>query len=163
MLKEGFLPKKILLVALFSALLISSCSSASSDGTSGEMEPAEINQPATQDSSSEPAVSENVGSFITYEAYQADQDVYSETKVVLFFNARWCSTCRKAVENIKSDLNNIPSNLTIVTVDLDDSRDLRQEYGVTVQHTFVQIDSNGSELAKWSGSLTADQILDNTV
>ena len=163
MLKERFLPKKILLVALFSALLISSCSSASSDGTSGAMEPAEINQPTAQDSSSDVVGSESAGSFISYETYQADQDVYSDTKVVLFFNARWCSTCRKAVGNIESDLNNIPSNLTIVTVDFDDSRDLRQEYGVTLQHTFVQIDSNGSELAKWSGSLTADQIFNNTV
>lgn len=47
--------------------------------------------------------------------------------------------------------------------DFDTATDLRQKYGVTVQHTFLQIDAEGTELAKWSGSVTADEIAQNTV
>ena len=35
---------------------------------------------------------------------------------------------------------------------------LRQRYGVTVQHTFVQVDPKGDQLAKWSGSSTGADI-----
>ncbi len=53
--------------------------------------------------------------------------------------------------------------MTIVVVDFDTANDLRQKYGVTVQHTFVQVDAEGNELAKWSGSVTADEVAQNTV
>ena len=119
--------------------------------------PAESEQP-----SSEPAPS-GPGSYITLADYDADKSAYASTDVVLFFNAAWCSTCKEARGNIEADLAGIPSNLTIVVVDFDTATDLRQKYGVTVQHTFVQIDAEGTELAKWSGSVTADQIAQNTV
>jgi hypothetical protein len=50
-----------------------------------------------------------------------------------------------------------------VLVDFDSESDLKRQYGITVQHTFVQIDTDGSELAKWSGSLTAQEIVENTI
>jgi hypothetical protein len=36
-------------------------------------------------------------------------------------------------------------------VDYDNSKDLQKKYGVTYQHTFVQIDENGEALSKWNG------------
>lgn len=119
--------------------------------------PAESEQPSSEAAPSGP------GSYITLADYDADKGAYASTDVVLFFNAAWCSTCREARDNIESDLAGIPSDLTIVVVDFDTATDLRQKYGVTVQHTFVQIDAEGTELAKWSGSVTADQIAQNTV
>lgn len=103
------------------------------------------------------------GSYITLAEYDADQAAHAGTDVVLFFNADWCSTCKVARDNIQSDLSGIPSGLTIVVVDFDAANDLRQKYGVTVQHTFVQVDADGNERAKWSGSVTADEIAQNTV
>lgn len=103
------------------------------------------------------------GSYIALTDYEADQSAYADTDVVLFFNAEWCSTCKIARDNIQSDLAAIPAGLTIVVVDFDTANDLRQKYGVTVQHTFVQVDADGNELAKWSGSVTADEIAQNTV
>jgi thiol-disulfide isomerase/thioredoxin len=103
------------------------------------------------------------GSYVTFADYEADPAAYADTDVVLFFNADWCSTCKIARDNIQSDLAAIPSGLTIVVVDFDTANDLRQKYGVTVQHTFVQVDADGNELAKWSGSVTADEIAQNTV
>jgi thiol-disulfide isomerase/thioredoxin len=89
--------------------------------------------------------------------------MYSAGDVVLFFNAEWCSTCKEARDNIQADLAGIPTGLTIVTVDYDTAEDLKRQYGVTVQHTFVQVDPEGNELAKWSGSVTAEEIAENTV
>jgi hypothetical protein len=47
--------------------------------------------------------------------------------------------------------------VTIIRVNYNDSdtdpaeEALADEYGVTYQHTFVQIDENGNEVAKWNG------------
>jgi thioredoxin-like negative regulator of GroEL len=105
----------------------------------------------------------SAGAYITLADFQASQETYSESKVVLFFTATWCSTCKEARSNLESDLSAIPSDLTIVLVDFDSETDLKRQYGITVQHTFVQIDTDGSELAKWSGSLTAQEIVENTI
>ncbi len=125
--------------------------------------PAETEAPAESESPSSEAAPSGPGSYITLADYDADKSAYASPDVVLFFNAAWCSTCREARDNIESDLAGIPSDLTIVVVDFDTATDLRQKYGVTVQHTFVQIDAEGTELAKWSGSVTADEIAQNTV
>ena len=125
--------------------------------------PAETSAAAESESPSSEAAPSGPGSYITLADYEADKSAYSSTDVVLFFNAAWCSTCKEARDNIEADLAGIPSGLTIVVVDFDTATDLRQKYGVTVQHTFVQIDADGNELAKWSGSVTADEIAQNTV
>lgn len=102
------------------------------------------------------------GSYLTLAAYQASAADYSGTKVVLFFNASWCSTCKVARDNFEASLNEIPGDMTIVEVDFDDSQDLRSTYGVTIQHTFVQIDTDGGSLKKWSGSTTIDDLIAQT-
>jgi thiol-disulfide isomerase/thioredoxin len=83
--------------------------------------------------------------------------------VVLFFNAAWCSTCKIARDNFEASLDQIPSDLTVVVVDFDDSSELRKKYGVTLQHTFVQIDGMGEMVKKWSGSTSIEQIVNQTI
>lgn len=169
------------------ALVLTACgSSTSSSNSTDEAEPAaatsvtaEVAEPEEMESEvaesevaeseemeSEVAGSEEVapaaGSFITLADYEGSKDTYAGNNVVLFFNASWCSTCKEARENLEADPSAIPAGLTIVKVDFDDSDELRQKYGVTVQHTFVQIDSDGNELAKWNGSITADEIASQT-
>jgi thiol-disulfide isomerase/thioredoxin len=104
----------------------------------------------------------SAGVFISLADYQASPANYSGTKVVLFFNASWCSTCKVARDNFQASLSEIPGDMTIVEVDFDDSQDLRVTYGVTIQHTFVQIDDNGGLLKKWSGSTTIDDLVTQT-
>ena len=107
--------------------------------------------------------SQSPGSFITLTEYETNKATFDDTNVVLFFNAAWCSTCKQARENIQAESAALPLDLTIVDVDFENSDDLRKKYGVTLQHTFVQIDSAGNELAKWSGSVTPSQIAENTL
>ena len=103
------------------------------------------------------------GSYISYESYESAPNLYENSEVILFFNASWCSTCKVARDNFEASLDQIPADLAIVVVDFDNSDDLRKRYGVTLQHTFVQIDSNGDALKKWSGSTTISELVKQTV
>ena len=115
-----------------------------------------------ESTAAEPAAATS-GAYITLAEYEGSKDMYAASDVVLFFNASWCSTCKEARENLEADPTAIPAGLTIVKVDYDDSDELKQTYGVTVQHTFVQVDADGNEIAKWNGSVTADEIAKQTV
>lgn len=77
-------------------------------------------------------------------------------KVVLDFSAPWCPICQEADKNFKASA--APNGLTLLKVDYDSSKDLKKKYGVTYQHTFVQVDKNGNLLKKWSGSTSYDEL-----
>ena len=85
----------------------------------------------------------------------------SGTRVVYFFHAPWCPDCRATDASLKSE--GVPQGLTVVKVDFDSMTDLRRQLGVTQQHTFVQVDSAGSQVKKWSGSRTGAAISAQTV
>ena len=81
--------------------------------------------------------------------------------VVLFFRASWCPKCRALDADINANIKNIPGNLTILNVDYDNSTELKKKYGVTYQHTLVQVDKSGAMIKKWAGSPTlADFIME---
>lgn len=92
----------------------------------------------------------------SYEAYTPEKVMLASTThdVVLFFRANWCPTCKAVDVDIKANLSKIPSSLSILDVNYDDSIALKKKYGVTYQHTFVQVDKNGNLIKKWSGSPT---------
>lgn len=75
---------------------------------------------------------------------------------MLFFYASWCPDCQETETSLNTD--GAPEGLTVVQVDFDSQTDLRQEYGVTVQHTFVHVDDQGAEVSKWTGSETGADI-----
>ncbi|MBT6690984.1 thioredoxin family protein [Candidatus Parcubacteria bacterium] len=79
--------------------------------------------------------------------------------VVLFFHASWCPTCRVLDENLKDELGDFPNDLTILKVNYDKEKELKKKYSITYQHTLVQVDSQGNELAKWAGSNDLSAIL----
>ena len=97
----------------------------------------------------------------SYEAYSGEKVMLASNdhNVVLFFRASWCPSCIGVDKNIKANLNNIPSNLHILDVNYDNSSDLKKKYGVTYQHTFVQVDKDGNMIKKWSGSPTLASII----
>lgn len=92
----------------------------------------------------------------TYENYAPEKISTSAEKgnVVLFFRANWCPICRGLDADIKRNMGSIPENLTILDVDYDNSPELRKRYGVTYQHTMVQVDKDGNMIKKWMGSPT---------
>lgn len=89
------------------------------------------------------------GTYLEYAAWSANRADYSSGDVVLFFHASWCPKCRDTDASAKGGM---PPGLTLVKVDYDGATDVRQKYGVTLQHTFVQIDDSGKALKKWIGT-----------
>ncbi len=72
-------------------------------------------------------------------------------KAVLFFWASWCPFCKAANEAFLSRASEIPSGVTVLKTNYDTEKDLKAKYGVTYQHTFVQVDAQGNMLSKWNG------------
>jgi thiol-disulfide isomerase/thioredoxin len=101
------------------------------------------------------------GAYLSKAEYAEQAASRAGSKVVYFFHAPWCPTCRATEKAIARD--GIPAGLTLVKVDFDTESDLRKQYGVTTQHTFVQVDPSGAELAKWTGSEGGAEILAKTV
>jgi thiol-disulfide isomerase/thioredoxin len=96
----------------------------------------------------------------SYAVYSADKLAMAESgDVVLFFKASWCPSCRALDADIKNNLDAIPAGVTILEVDYDGSQELRQKYGVTTQHTLVQVAANGELVKKWSGGNTLNAAL----
>ena len=81
----------------------------------------------------------------------------SAKRRVLFFYASWCPTCRPADASFRAGMNEIPEDTVVIRVNYNDpdtdseEKELARKYGITYQHTFVQIDSAGNEVTKWNG------------
>lgn len=81
-------------------------------------------------------------------------------RVLLFFHASWCPSCRALERSINENLSEIPSDVTIMKVDFDTETELRQKYGIVRQHTLVHVDANGNEIETLTGlTNTLDQVI----
>lgn len=156
-----------LALSLVAAATFSACSSGNSmvggsmsptmtQASSGTMTPDSTMSGSAMSPDHSMSDAMNSGTFITYDQYASDKMMHSHGPVVLFFNASWCPDCKAITEKLTSDPSSIPSGTTIVSVDYDSHTDLRQRYGVTMQHTFVQIDGDGNALNTWSATTVDD-------
>lgn len=93
-------------------------------------------------------------------------DGASNDRRVLYFYASWCPTCKPADENFTQNASKIPEDVTLIRVNYNDpetdleEKDLAKKYGITYQHTFVQIDGSNKEVTKWNGG-QIDELLSN--
>ncbi|MBU2158889.1 thioredoxin family protein [Patescibacteria group bacterium] len=100
----------------------------------------------------------------SYEMYSSEKLALAENgDVVLFFKATWCPTCRALDADIKSNTGTIPSDLTILEVNYDTETALKQKYGVTYQHTLVQVAADGTLIKKWDGSPTLSALISERI
>lgn len=104
------------------------------------------------------------GAYIPY-SDQAFEDA-ADTVRVLYFYASWCPTCRPVDQELSQNTDRIPEGVTILRVNYEDPETdaseeaLADQYGVTYQHTFVQVDQNGEQITKWNGG-GLDEIIQN--
>lgn len=93
--------------------------------------------------------------YVEYSRLRLDSS--SGNRRVLFFYASWCPTCKPADANFRKNISKIPEDVALIRVNYNDSetdqeeKDLAKKYGITYQHTFVQIDATGKEVTKWNG------------
>ena len=84
----------------------------------------------------------------------------NDKRRVLFFHAKWCPTCKIADKDFTDNTSKIPEDLILFRTDYDTEKELIAHYGITYQHTFVYVDSEGNELKKWNGG-GVSELLDN--
>jgi thioredoxin 1 len=134
-------------LALLLGLTLSGCASDTATVPAAASESAMAKDPSASAMAKDPsesAMAEDAamakeGAWIDQAAYEADT---------------------ATVESLDAD--GVPAGLTVVSVDYDAATDLKKQYGVTVQHTFVQVDEQGNQLAKFSGALSGEAIASQT-
>lgn len=88
-----------------------------------------------------------------------DESYIGESEnTVLFFHQESCPTCKATEASLIES--GVWPDMTVLKVDFDasENNDLRQKYGVTMKHTFVQVDVNGNMIKKWNWSLDLSDI-----
>lgn len=98
------------------------------------------------------------GSYVAYDAELASAAA-QQGQAVIFFHAPWCPTCAALERDLDASLGDIPAGLTLLKTDFDTSLELRKRYGVTIQHTFVQVDAQGNAISKWVGGNTLESVV----
>lgn len=87
----------------------------------------------------------------SYTTYAADKVAAAgDDTVLLYFHADWCPICRPLDAALRTSESSIPSDVRIFKVDYDTETALKQKYGVTYQHTVVQVSSDGTFVKKWA-------------
>lgn len=82
---------------------------------------------------------------------KAAYDEAADKKRILYFHATWCPICTVVNEELTEKADQIPSDLVVFKTDYDIERELKTTYGVTYQHTFVQVDGAGNKVTAWNG------------
>jgi thioredoxin 1 len=95
-----------------------------------------------------------------YTPYKAELLANADkSPTVIFFHASWCPTCKAAEADINKNLDALKaSGVQILKTDYDTSTELKKQYGVTSQSTFVKVDSKGAQLKKGQGFTTLEAI-----
>lgn len=87
------------------------------------------------------------GRYATY-TEEAIKDPAYDTTIVFFF-APWCPECRAYKQAIQAE--QILEKVQILEADFDSSTELKKRYGVTLQTTFVRVNTTGELQKKWVG------------
>lgn len=96
-------------------------------------------------------------SIIHFENEDFDKIINSGTVLVDFY-AEWCGPC-KMISPILENISNERSDIKVVKVNVDNSNELAQKYGVMSIPTLILF-KDGKEINKNIGFLSKDEIID---
>lgn len=89
--------------------------------------------------------------YIDYSPENLAKATQNDGKAVLFFAAlKWCPSCQAADRDFKANFDKLPKDVSILMVDYDTATELKNKYAITYQDTFIQVDSQGKEITRWS-------------
>lgn len=106
------------------------------------------------------AVNTGVGIYIENGTPESIGASVSEN-VVVVFSAGWCPTCQVLKRDINANLDKIPGDLTIVSLDYDKykSSELGKNLKVVSQHTMHLVDKEGNSLKQLKRHISLDELL----
>ncbi len=140
---------------------VNSAVNTSNNNEETEEETTNVNQEDESESTDEADDATTTAVEGAYQEYTASAVSQAQHEnIVLFFHAPWCPTCKLLDSDLIDQADSIPSDLLILQVDYDSATELRKQYGITYQHTLVQVDAQGNQITKWSGGNTLQSILD---
>jgi len=89
--------------------------------------------------------------YIDYSSNSLSKATANNGRAVLFFAAlAWCPSCQAADKDFKANFDKVPVDVTILKVDYDKDSAMKQKYAITMQDTFIQVDSQGKEITRWN-------------
>lgn len=157
----------MILVLIGGGLFIANQQSQKAEKTIMTQEKAAMAEKETmteKDVGEDPMMKKEASRYIEYSKAALDRAPIGRR--VLYFYASWCPTCRPTDANFKENTSKIPEDVTVLRVNYSDpdtdqeEKDLARKYGITYQHTFVQIDAVGKEVSKWNGG-QINELLEN--
>ena len=92
---------------------------------------------------------------INYDPMLVTQSLSQGKRVVLFFQASWCSTCALVEQNFADHAKELPADLVIYRVNIDQFKDLKNQYQVVAQDEMVELGAGGKVLSHWKTSENA--------
>jgi len=94
-----------------------------------------------------------------YSPESVKQALAENKRVILFFQASWCSTCYQIEQDLQNNASKIPNDVVISRVNIDKNKDIKAKYNVVAQDEMVELDRNGMEKSHWKSSQNAVQEL----
>lgn len=153
--------KTWIIVATIAALIVGSVTAYAVTRPMTDATTAGAGSPSSDSSSQGSQSNSSAGAPDRYVDYSPSAIADASGTTLLFFYAPWCPSCRQIESEILKQ--GVPEGVTIIKVDYDSHQDLRQKYGVTVQTTFVAVDSSGAKLdsfVPYGGDLSLKTVLD---
>lgn len=94
-----------------------------------------------------------------YEKYSSDTDFsqHVDEKIVLFFHADRCSTCKIIEKDILEKW--VPEGVHMYEVNFDTETELLEKYDIRSQSSFAHIDSNGELIKRRVGGFGIDDVI----
>lgn len=126
----------------------SDLSSKKTTSSSREVSKEEVKSATSQQDTSK-IDSEFAKRFVAY-SDNALKAATEKGRAVVFFHAAWCESCKQAKADLKANFDKVPSDVTILDVDYDTASELKAKYAITMQDTWVQVNSEGGEITKWN-------------
>lgn len=159
--------KKSIIAVVIALLIIGGLSywalTNSEDQTSTSPQATEQSEQSEETAEPESEIAEAAVAEGRYEDYsESELSAEGYDTNIIFFHAPWCPECRAFEKEILAGT--MPNGVQILKADYDSETDLKKQYGVTQQTTFVKVDDGGNEISQWSGygeSKSIDAILDN--
>ena len=97
--------------------------------------------PADDESGDTAAADADTAILATYSEARFDE-LQGNEKFALFFSAPWCPKCVATKNAIAEDPDQF-AGVKLLDVDYDTATELKQQYGITLQHSFVFFDADG--------------------